>query len=458
MTDKDKTSTIPRLLFEHYDLLSTLTAVVINRHGQRRRYKWREYYENTSQVCLGLIAVGLKRGEIVVFLGENEPERMWVEMAVWSAGGAVAIIPPEATNTEIEQICREVGARFVFAGGEDEAHRLAELKSRLPEVERIVCWDRRGVAGDLAPDVIDIASIMGTGRKQAEDNYGAFLGVIEQGTEDDIAVVVYRRGDAVLERGVRISQRALMASARGFVERCPLKDDDLLAANHAAGSTTDYLFSFLPHMLGAIRLEFPQQPATNPDAAAMQTTFIMRQAEEWTAMGRDITSDAAGNSSLRRKLMDFFLPVGPALAATRRAVSKIGGMTVFRGFRAGYGLRKIRFAASGSGFIDEASFGAIHAIGVDLRRSYFTAETGLICMQGSGESDPNAVGRPVNGTEVRIAADGSLLVRGGGFFAGYQGDNNDAASLTEKGWWRTGDTGSISQSGQVVLSGLPLRS
>ena len=458
--DENDASTIPGFLFQHYDLLSTLTALVINRHGQRRRYKWREYYENASQVCLGLISLGLKRGEIVVFLGGNEPERMWIELAVWAAGGAVAIVPPETTDSEIRRILVEVGARMALAGGEEEVQRLVELKSGLPDLTRIICWDRHGINADADSGVLDIADVMQTGTERHEENFGIFEDIIYQGEEGDLAVVIYQKNDSELKQGIRLSHRALISSARGFIDRCPVVDDDLLAANRAAGSVTDYLFSFLPHILGAIRLEFPPQPAITPvDTGDIQTTFIMHDAGEWAALGSEIIEGSAGESSLQRSLLDFFLPVGPALGAAGRSqrktglVGKLAGLLVFRRFRSDHGLRKIRFATSDSGPIDEMAFGAIHAIGIDLRRSYFTAETGLISMQGDGETDFAASGRPVTGVEVRVTDDGRLLVRGNGLFDGYQDDTKGAVFLTEGGWWPTGDSGNINEDGQVVLSG-----
>ncbi len=462
-------STIPRLLFQHYDLLANLTALAIRRYGRRQHYNWRDYYDKVRQVCLGLISLGLRRGDIVVFLGENEPERMWVELAVWAAGGAVAIVPPKSTVSETRQILVEVGARMAIAGGEDEVRRLLELKSDLPDLDKIVCWDRRGLETDADSSVVDIAGVMQTGKERDEENAALFEDSIDRGKEGDLAAVVYRRGNSGLERGVRLSHRAMMGSARGFVGRCPLLADDMLAANRAAGSVTDNLFSFLPHMLGAARLEFPQQPTIAlGDTGGLQPTFIMRDAEQWAALAREITEGGAGVSSLRRSLLDLFLPVVRTLGAARRSgrkaspavrlAGKIADLLVFRQLRSRHGLRQIRFAASDSGPIDEDAFGTVHAIGVDLRRSYFTAEAGLISIQGAGEIDAAAVGRPVTGAEVRITADGRLLVRGDGLFDGYQGDSRDTVALTEDGWWDTGDAAGVNERGQVVLSGGPLRS
>ncbi|MEE8353314.1 MAG: AMP-binding protein [Dehalococcoidales bacterium] len=464
MTDEDNERTIPSLLYRHYDLLASLTALAVRRYGRRQRYNWGDYYEKVRQICLGLISLGLRRGDIVAFIGENEPERMWAELAVWAAGGAVAIVPPGSTASETRRIFVEVGARIALVGGEDEVERVLELKSDLPDLAKIVCWDRRGLDTDTDPSVVDIAGVMQTGKEQNDENPALFEDSVDHGKEVDLAVVVYSPGDSGLERGVRLSHRAMIASARGFVDRCPPRASDMLAANRPVGSVTDNLFSVLPHLLKAIRLEFPRQPAISPgDTGGLQPTFIMRDAEQWTALAREITEGGTEASSLQRTLLDLFLPVGRALGTARlsgrkanpavRLAGKIADLLVFRWLRFSHGLRRIRFAASDSGPIDEGAFRTVHAIGVDLRRSYFSTEAGLIAIQGAGEIDPAAVGRPVTGVEVRVSADGRLLVRGDGLFDGYQGDTGDTAALTEDGWWDTGDTGSINEKGQVVLPG-----
>lgn len=462
VTDEENESTIPRFLSRHYDLLASLTALAVRRYGRRQRFNWRDYYDKVRQICLGLISLGLRRGDIVVFLGENEPERMWVELAVLSAGAAVAIVPPESTPSETRQILVEVAARTAIVGGEDEVRQVLELKSKLPDLEKIVCWDRRGLETDVDSSVLDIADVMLTGKEQDEENADLFEDVVARGKEGDLAVVVYWLGNSGLQRGVRLSHRAMIASARGFVDRCPLLASDTLAANHAAGSVTDNLFSFLPHMLRAIRLEFPRQPTIAlDDTVGPQPTFIMHDAERWAALAKKITEGDTGVSSLRRSLLDLFLPVGRALGAARlsggkanpavRLAGKIADLLVFRQLRSSHGLRRIRFAASDSAPIGEDAFRTLHAVGIDLRRSYFTAEAGLISIQGAGEIDPAAVGRPVAGVEVRATADGHLLVRSDGLFDGYQGETGDSAVVTEGGWWNTGDSGSVNEQGQVVL-------
>ena len=464
MTDEDNEGTIPRLLYRHYDLLASLTALAVRRYGRRQRYNWWDYYDKVRQICPGLISLGLGRGDVVVLVGENEPERMWVELAVWAAGGAVAIVPPGSTPSETQRILVEVGARIAFAGGEDEVERLLELKSDLPDLEKIVCWDRHGLDTDADPGVVDIAAVMQTGKQRNEENPALFEDAVNRGKEVDLAVVVYSPGDSGLERGVRLSHRAMIASARGFVDRCPLRSLDMLAANRAVGSVTDNLFAVLPHLLKAIRLEFPRQPAIAlGDTGGLQSTFIMRDTEQWAALAREIDEGATGVSLLQRYLLDLFRPVGRALGAARlsgrkanpavRLAGRIADLLVFRWLRFSHGLRRIRFAASDSGPIDEAAFRTVHAIGVDLRRSYFTAEAGLISVQGAREIDPATVGRPVTGAEVRVTADGRLFVRGDGLFDGYQGDSADAATLTEDGWWDTGDTGSVNEKGHIVLPG-----
>ena len=461
---KQNESTIPHFLYRHYDLLATLTALAIRRYGRKQPYNWREYYEKVRQICPGLISLGLGRGDIVAIVGENEPERMWAALAVWAAGGAVAIVPPESTASETRQILTEVGARIAIVGGEDEVRRLLELKSDLPDLDKIVCWDRRGVDTDIDPSVVAIARVMETGKEQNDENIDLFEEIVNQGKGEDLAAVVYWRESSGLERGVRLSHRAMLASARGFVDRCRPLASDVLAANRAVGSVTDYLFAFLPHMVGAIRLEFPHQPATVAgDTGGLQPTFMMRDAERWTALAGEITERDAGMSSLRRSLLDLFLPVGRALGAARLSgrtaspaawlAGKIADLLVFRGLRSDHGLGRIRFAASDAGPIDEDDFRTVHAIGVDLRRSYFSAEAGLISIQGAGEIDPAAIGRPVTGAEVRVTVDGRLLVRGEGLFDGYQGDPAGTVALTEDGWWDTGDAGSLNEKGQLVLPG-----
>jgi long-chain acyl-CoA synthetase len=114
-------------------------------------------------------------------------------------------------------------------------------------------------------------------------------------------------------------------------------------------------------------------------------------------------------------------------------------------------LRKVKFAATDGPSLSRDAFRLIHAIGVELRQTCFMAETGVIACQGENEIDFETVGRPILGTEVRIAEKDELLVRSSALFSGYDHGPAENAEVLVDGWFRTGGTARITEKGQLVV-------
>ena len=112
------------------------------------------------------------------------------------------------------------------------------------------------------------------------------------------------------------------------------------------------------------------------------------------------------------------------------------------------GLRNVKFAATDGPGLSRDAFRLIHAVGVELRQTCFMAETGVIACQGENEIDFETVGRPILGTEVRIADKDELLVRSSALFSGY---DHDPTEVLVDGWFRTGETARITEKGHLAI-------
>ena len=106
--------TIPKLIKNNCDKWSTQTAMCMKNRGIWQRYSWKHYYDQVKYFSLGLMSLGLKPGETVCIIGDNEPEWFWGEFAVQSAGGIVTGIFVDSIPSEVKYIAEHSGARFAI--------------------------------------------------------------------------------------------------------------------------------------------------------------------------------------------------------------------------------------------------------------------------------------------------------------------------------------------------------
>jgi long-chain acyl-CoA synthetase len=453
--------TIPKLIRRNYQRLGSLTAMCMKRFGVWQRYSWQDYYHRVKYLSLGLVSLGLKPGDVVCIIGDNEPEWFWGEFAVQAAGGIATGIFVDSTPAEVNYIVAHSGARFAIVNDQEQTDKFLEIRDELPSLERIIYWNPKGLKNYDNPILTSFAEVMKMGRLYEETTPGSFEQRVAAQTGDDIAFIYYTSGTTDLPKGAKFTHGALLNSARKFIRRYPMNERDELVSNFPAAWVGDSFFATLPHLLSGARLNFPEKPETiAEDTREVGPTLVTYGPRQWESLVSDIQAKMIYASSLRRFVYSLFLPVGHKITDAElqgedfslfsRAVHQIAYLVLFRALKERLGLSRVRFAVTGGSVLSPDTLRLIHAIGVELRQNYVTTEAGFIASHGSGEVKLESVGRPALGTEVRISDAGELLVRSDSMFSGYHKDPTKTAAVLAAGWYHTGDAVNIDEDGHLV--------
>ena len=454
--------TIPKLIRHNYDLGADETAMSQKKSRIWKKYTWRKYYETVRQLSLGLISLGLKRGDVVCLCGDNAPEWFWGEFAVQIAGGIPTGIPVDAAPAEMKKIITQSNAKFAVVSGHKQVVQLLENKADLPSLQKIIYWDPQGLKGDSDPLLISFDDVLTLGDESSKANPKLFEQSLDSVTADDIAFIYYDSGTKGQPRSVKLSHKALLTGGRGFLERFPIQPEDNLILNLPAGSASGSFFAAIPHLLTGATLNFPEKPETIAlDTWRARPNFIFYPHQQWEKLASDIQTKLKEANSLQRFYYNSFLPTGYKMAddrlqnkkpnVFRRLFNIPANVLLFRPLKDKLGLRKVRFAATDGPGLSRDAFRLLHDVGVELRQTCFMAETGVIACQGENEIDFETVGRPISGTEVRIANNGELLVRSDTMFSGYDHNPAETAEVLVDGWFHTGDTARINEKGQLIV-------
>jgi len=462
MVQMEDWDTIPQLLRYNYERWGHRVAMCMKKFGIWQRYNWDEYYQNVKYFSLGLVSLGLEQGDVVCIIGDNEPEWFWGEFATHAAGGIATGIFVDSIASEVKYVAEHSDAKFAIVNDQEQADKFLEIKGELPLLQKVIYWDPKGMKNYDEPILISFTEVIKLGREYEETHPGLFEQNVERGKGDDTAFIYYTSGTTGLPKGAILTHRALINTARRFISRYPLSEEDDLISNFPAAWVGDSFFATIPHLLTGARLNFPEEPETiTEDTREVGPNFVIYGPRQWEGLVSEIQVKMIDTSPLKRFFYNLFLPVGHKIADANfqnkkpnlfwRALHGLAYLLVFRPLKDKLGLSRVRIAVTGSSVLSLDTFRLIHAIGIELRQNYGSTEAGFISSHGKGEVAFESVGRPALSTEVRITDEGELLVRSDCMFHGYHKDPQKTATTLIDGWCHTGDAVNIDDRGHMIF-------
>jgi len=454
--------TIPKLVMRNRQQWGTQAATCMKKFGIWQRYSWTEYYDNVKYFSLGLVSLGLKPGDVACIIGDNEPEWFWGEFAVQAIGGIATGVFVDSIPSEVEHIAKHSNASFAIVNDQEQTDKFLEIRDNLPQLKKVIYWDPKGLKHYDDPILISFTEVMKLGREYGKAHPDRFEQYINDTKADDTAFIYYTSGTTGLPKGACLSHRSLIKTARAFIDRFPLSEEDDLMSNFPAAWVGDSFFATIPHLLTGARLNFPEEPETiAEDTREVGPNFVIYGPRQWESIVSDIQIRMIDAHPLKRFIYNLFMPLGYKMADMKlenkrpnllwRTLYGIAHLLLFRPLKDRLGLSRVRFAVTGSSVLSLDTFRLIHAIGIELRQNYASTEAGYISSHGKGEIRFESVGRPAMGTEVRITDEGELLVRSDCMFSGYHKDEDKTKGILVDGWCHTSDAVNIDGDGHLIF-------
>ncbi|MET7281596.1 long-chain fatty acid--CoA ligase [Kribbella sp. NPDC005582] len=408
---------------------------------------WSETEALARRRAAGLIALGVEPQQRVAIAATTRIE--WVEcfLAGILAAAATTTIYPTTLSADVAYIVADADVRVVFAEDAGQVDKLREHKTEMPSLHKVVLIDGTPAAED-GDWVITLADLDTLGEKllaEVDDR-------IAQVTPEDLCTLIYTSGTTGRPKGVRLPHSVWTYEGAAVEETGVLSQDDL-----------QFLWLPLSHVFGQVLLavQFQLGFATAIDgridkivenAAIVQPTFMAAAPRIFEKAHARIKTMIANDGGVKAKLFDWAFGVGARASALRQQGKEPSGLLaaqltvadklVLSKIRARFGGR-IRFFVSGSAALDKQLAEWFHAAGLLILEGYGLSETAA----GSSLNRPTSyrlgsVGPPFAGTEITIAEDGEILIKGDGVMSGYHNlPEQTAEVMTADGWFHTGDIG-----------------
>ncbi len=454
-------TTLIDYLAHHAQTRPHAPALRVKRLGVWETTSWAHLQEKVEQLAGGLLQLGLEPGKVLAILGQNAPE--WV-----IAEGAAQIVGAMPMGIYADAMPEEVGYFIEFSECAgivlSDEEQLDKVLPHLGKLKFVLVWEEAGMSKYWSEQVRPYSSVLELG--QTEENRQAVQAAKAQVRPDTVALLAPTSGTTARSKLAMLTHAQLIAGAEAGRETISIQGGE-------------WVFSYLPlpwigeQMLTVVRsltdgtvVHFPEDIITvREDVKEVQPDFYLAPARLWedtAALVRSRMEDADGlKKAMYRWGMGVLLecaqrefrkePIGFGLNLARALAYPL----VARPIRARMGLAACRIAATGGAPLGPEVFTFFRALGVDIRQVYGQSETAATSVAHlPGDTPPETVGKPLRNTQVRIAEDGEIQVKGGQVFAGYF--KNEAATketFTEDGWFRTGDAGFFNENGHLVLLG-----
>jgi long-chain acyl-CoA synthetase len=426
--------------------------------GQWLSISYAEAARQVATLADSLKRIGLKPGDRVMLVSENRPEWLIADLGIMAAG--CITVPTYTTNTtrDHQHILANSEASAVIVSTQKLARTLLPAVLFSSECRHVISIDE--IITGQSPDVAQFHHwkdlVAG----------GSDIGALEQRMAEvkrgDLACIIYTSGTGGAPRGVMQHHGMILQNVEGCIDIIANDfgwDDEVflsfLPASHAyehsggqhfpvALGGQIYYAESLEKLAANIEEVRPTIMVVVPRLFEMLRAKIMKQVEKdgglpQYLMNRALSIEAKRSSG---KSVPWDLPMTGLLSLTlrRKVRRKFGG--------------RMKAMVSGGAPLNPDVGLFFQAMGLPMLQGYGQTEAGPVisCNRPSAGIRMETVGPPLKSTEVRIAADGEIMVRGEGVMKGYWRNPDESARVLQDGWLATGDVGHLDENGRIVIT------
>jgi long-chain acyl-CoA synthetase len=457
-SDYERWSSLPQMFLEQAARHAMAPFLWRKQNGAWRALTYGQVATTVRRLARGLAALGLRAGERVVLVAESRPEWVIADLAIMSAGGIT--VPAYTTNTpaDHQHVLTHSGATAAIVSTKALAKRLLPAAIEAPELRWVIAiedldlaqrpakaifgWDGVLSAGDGAPDLVAqrVARIKRT----------------------DTACFIYTSGTGGTPKGVMLSHGSILANCRGahgVLAQLGLDREAFLSflpLSHAYEHTAGLYF---PISIGAEIYYAESVEKLMENIAEVRPSIMTAVPRLYEVIHQRILRGLAKAKPFQQRCFELALDLGRkryeypgSLTPIERLLDKAAEFLVRRKLRQRFGGRLKAFVSGGAALNTEIGTFFL-ALGVRILQGYGQTEAApVISVNLPKRVKIDTVGPPMDGVELRIAADGEILVRGEMVMQGYWRDPEATAKAIDGGWLHTGDIGMLDADGYLKIT------
>jgi len=459
--------TFPQILSRQAEQLgSDNIAIREKAYGIWQTYDWKEYLRYTRLVALGLISLGLKRGENIGLILDNHPEWLFSELGAQSLGCVTMNLFSSAVAKELLFGLNRIQAAYVFAQDQEQVDKVLSCRDQLSHVRRLIYIDPTGMRSYNDDSwLISFAQLLELGEELEKEQPELFIKELWEGKSGDVALMLMTSGTTGEPKLVMISHENFTEMARKWLETAPIGIGDNWISITPPAWIVDQMWGMGITLSGGMAMNFPETFETAvEDFREIGPTVIITSSRFWEDLASKIRVKISDSGFIKRALYNFSQKIGGTVVdlesekkpipAKLKILKSLMTRIVSRPLMDRVGCLGFRGAYTGGHPISPDVIRFFRANGLNLKQCYGLTETGgIFQVQPDEEVKPETVGICLPRTEIKITEDQEVLVSTKSNFVGYYQNPEETDKALKDGWFYTGDAGYLDEDGHLIIIG-----
>ncbi|MEZ3181971.1 AMP-binding protein [Streptomyces pimonensis] len=428
---------------------------------------WAGTAERVHAIAAGLIELGVQPEERVALASATRVEWILADLGILCAGAATTTIYPQTNADESAYILSDSQSRVLIAENAEQVAKAVGKRAELPELTHVVAVDAAGVETD--DFVITLSDLEKRGAARLQREPELIKERVAAIARDQLATLIYTSGTTGRPKGVRLPHDCWSYMAKAIATTGLVSGDDV-----------QYLWLPLAHVFGKVltsgQIEVGHVTAVDgrvdkiiENLPVVRPTYMAAVPRIFEKVYNGVAAKARAGGGAKYKIFQWAAGVAREYAkVTQDNFRRTGTASAPFGLSAKHGVAdklvyakireafggNLRACVSGSAALAPEIGYFFSGAGVHILEGYGLTESSAASFVNPGEAyRTGTVGKPLPGTEVRIADDGEILLRGPGIMQGYHNlPEKTAEVLEEDGWFHTGDIGELSADGYLRIT------
>jgi long-chain acyl-CoA synthetase len=426
--------------------------------GLWRLFTWNDYQNRVRDFALGLVELGLARGDVIGIIGDNRPDWVAAEIASHAIGAMSLGLYRDVLDEEAAYLLTYGEAKLVFAEDEEQVDKLLNLADRVPQLKHIVYSDPRGMRKYDDPRLMEADKLAAMGRERAAREPGLYDRLVDATKGEDCAILCTTSGTTAHPKLAMLAAGRVLRHCAAYLAFDPKGPSDEYVSVLPLPWIMEQVYALGKGLLCRMKVNFVEQADTMMnDFREIAPTFVLFAPRVWEAIAADVRARVMDASPLKQSLFEFGMKTGLAALAKGRH-STLADRLLFSALRDRLGFTRLRSAATGGAALGPDTFKFFQALGVPLRTLYGQTELlGAYTLHPADKVDPDTTGVPIaRDIEIKIeSADsegvGEIVVRHPNMFLGYYKNPETSVADMKDGWLHSGDAGYFNDDKQLVV-------
>jgi len=456
--------TIVKLFRYRVQQLGNKVAMREKNFGIWESFTWADYGNKAREIGMGLLALGLNRGDVCSIVSDNNKEWLFTDMGILCSGGVTSGVYTTDSSKQLEYLVTDSRTRFLFVENEEQLDKYLEVRENTPTIKKVIVFDPEGLHEFADDQVMMIEDLYELGRTYYRDHPDLWDREIDKTRPEDLMVLIYTSGTTGPPKGSMISHLNSMYQIETFDKILEINDKDEQLSFLPLCHILERLLSILIPLKSCGTVNFVEGPDTVPEnIRELSPTIFIAVPRIWEKFYAVIQLQVKDATRFGKWAYHIAVKIGEQASSYKikrkpipsllSAVYWIAKKTVLDNILRMMGLDRLRWAGTGAAPISPDLIRWYISMGVEMFEAYGQTECcGVATANIIGNSKLGTIGQAIPGTDIKISGDGEILIESPGVFLGYLNQPDKTAETVVDGWLYTGDVGKKDDEGFVTIT------